>query len=151
MELLSTNSVNGTAAIDLTGNAQANKLYGNAGNNFLDGGFGSDTITGYGGADSFVFRDALDASNIDTITDFSVAADTIRLENAIFNAIVGIGTLTAAGPTPTRASRPTAPTALSTRPTRASCFTTATAMLSAARCNSDYLHPGLPSPMPIPW
>jgi Ca2+-binding RTX toxin-like protein len=94
VETLLTNSITGTAAIDLTGNAQANKLYGNAGNNILDGRGGSDTIKGYGGADSFVFRDALGASNIDTIVDFSVANDTIRLENAIFNAIVGTGTLT---------------------------------------------------------
>lgn len=92
VERLLTNSTTGTAAIDLTGNAQANTLYGNAGNNILDGGGGSDTIKGYGGADSFVVRDAL--GSIDKIADFNVADDTILLENAIFNAIVGTGTLT---------------------------------------------------------
>jgi len=95
LETLSTDNVTGTAAIDLTGNAQANTVYGNAGNNILDGRTGSDTLRGFAGADSFVFRDPLGAANVDTITDFNVAADTIRLENAIFNAIVGTGTLSA--------------------------------------------------------
>ncbi len=36
-------------------------------------------LTGGLGADTFVFRDALGVSNIDTITDFNVAQDTIRL------------------------------------------------------------------------
>jgi len=95
VETLSTSNVLGTAAIDLTGNAQANTLYGNAGNNILDGRAGSDTLRGFGGADSFVFRDPLGPTNVDTIIDFSVAQDTIRLENVIFNAIVGMGTLSA--------------------------------------------------------
>jgi Ca2+-binding RTX toxin-like protein len=95
VEILSTSNAASTAAIDLTGNAQANQVYGNAGNNILDGRGRSDTLTGYGGADSFVFRDAPKSSNIDTIVDFSVANDTIGLENAIFNAVVGTGTLTA--------------------------------------------------------
>jgi Ca2+-binding RTX toxin-like protein len=94
VEVLSADSATGTAAIDLTGNAQANTLYGNAGNNILDGRGGSDSLRGYGGADSFVFRDAL--GSVDKIADFSVADDTIRLENTIFNAIEGTGILTAA-------------------------------------------------------
>ena len=93
VEILSTTTVAGTAAIDLTGNGQVNRLYGNAGNNILDGGFGSDTLTGYGGADSFVFRDELGPSNIDTITDFSTVDDTIWLDNAIFVLIDGTGLL----------------------------------------------------------
>jgi Ca2+-binding RTX toxin-like protein len=36
------------------------------------------------------------ATNVDTITDFNVAADTILLENAIFTAIASTGPLTAA-------------------------------------------------------
>ncbi|MEY9787720.1 Ca2+-binding RTX toxin-like protein [Sinorhizobium fredii] len=36
------------------------------------------------------------SSNADKIEDFSAADDTIRLENAIFTAISGTGTLTAA-------------------------------------------------------
>lgn len=85
-----------TAAIDLTGNSQANAIVGNAGNNILDGGRGSDTLWGREGADTFVFRDTLGPSNIDNIRDFSVKDDTIRLENAIFTAVAGTGTLTAA-------------------------------------------------------
>ncbi|HEY8358584.1 MAG TPA: hypothetical protein VIL30_14095, partial [Ramlibacter sp.] len=41
----------GTAAIDLTGNALANKLTGNAGVNVLTGGEGADTLDGGSGAD----------------------------------------------------------------------------------------------------
>ena len=90
-----TMTLTGAGNINGTGNAQANALNGNAGNNVLDGGAGADTLRGNGGADSFLFRDALGASNIDTIAVFSVAADTIRLENAIFTTIAGTGTLTA--------------------------------------------------------
>ena len=44
-----------------------------------------------------MFNTALNAAtNVDQITDFNVAADTIILENAIFSTIVGTGTLTAA-------------------------------------------------------
>jgi Ca2+-binding RTX toxin-like protein len=43
-----------------------------------------------------LFNTALGASNVDIVTDFNVAADTISLENAIFTAIVGTGTLTVA-------------------------------------------------------
>jgi Ca2+-binding RTX toxin-like protein len=48
-----------------------------------------------GGNDIFMFNTAL-AGNIDAITDFNVANDKIRLENAIFTAIAGTGVLTAA-------------------------------------------------------
>ena len=85
-----------SANVNGTGNALANVIIGNSGNNMLNGGAGSDTLTGNGGADTFVFRDALGPSNIDTITDFNVAADTIRLDHTIFGGIVGTGTLTAA-------------------------------------------------------
>ncbi len=44
----------------------------------------------------FAFRSALGASNIDTITDFNVAADTIRLDGRIFSAIAGTGMLSLA-------------------------------------------------------
>jgi len=78
------------------GNLLANTIIGNAGDNFLDGRAGSDVLTGGLGADTFVYRNALGASNIDTITDFNVAQDTIRLDSAIFTAITGTGTLSLA-------------------------------------------------------
>ena len=59
-------------------------------------GNGSDTLTGAAGADTFTFTSALGATNIDSITDFNVPADTIHLDSAIFNTIVGTGVLTAA-------------------------------------------------------
>jgi len=89
-------TLTGGGNINGTGNSLANILVGNAGNNFLNGGAGTDALTGGLGADTFVFRDALGASNIDTITDFNVAADTIRLDNAVLSAIVGTGTLSVA-------------------------------------------------------
>jgi Ca2+-binding RTX toxin-like protein len=48
-----------------------------------------------GGFDSFNFTNGLSAFNIDLITDFNHAADTIRLENAIFTGLA-IGRLSAA-------------------------------------------------------
>jgi Ca2+-binding RTX toxin-like protein len=96
VEILTTNFTAGTVAIDLTGNSLANDIRGNAGSNVVDGKGGSDTLRGYGGNDTFVFDTALGAANIDTVIDFSVADDTIRLDNAIFTAIAGTGVLTLA-------------------------------------------------------
>ncbi len=93
IELLTTSSSSGTTAINLTGNTLVQTVTGNAGANVLDGRGGNDTMTGGAGADSFQFSTAL-AGNIDEITDFNVAADTIRLENGIFTALVA-GTLAA--------------------------------------------------------
>lgn len=80
----------------LTGNAAANILVGGNGNDTLNGRAGNDTLTGGGGNDVFLFDTALGAANIDAITDFSFVNDTIRLDDAIFNAIVGVGFLSAA-------------------------------------------------------
>ena len=96
VEQLITTSAAGTAAINLTGNELANSITGNAGSNTINGKGGADTLSGYFGSDAFVFDTALGAGNIDTIAAFSVADDTIHLENAIFTAVVGTGTLTAA-------------------------------------------------------
>ena len=70
-------------------------IVGNSGSNIINGQGGSDTLRGYLGNDSFIFDSALGAGNIDFIDDFSVADDTIRLENAIFTGLVA-GTLAAA-------------------------------------------------------
>lgn len=113
----------GGAALNGTGNALGNQLTGNAFNNtfnggagndsivggggddtlnggadvdFLNGGLGADQLNGGTGADAFVFTSALGAGNIDTIVGFSVADDTIRLENAVFVGLAA-GVLSAAG------------------------------------------------------
>ena len=84
IETLATNGSAGITAINLRGNALAQTLLGNAGANILNGLGGSDTITGFAGADTFAFNSVLGPTNVDIITDYSVAADHILLENAIF-------------------------------------------------------------------
>ncbi|PSJ56131.1 beta strand repeat-containing protein [Kumtagia ephedrae] len=95
IEILQTNGTTGTSGIDLTGNEIAQSIIGNAGSNILDGKGGNDTLTGLAGKDYFVFSSALGAGNVDTITDFNVADDTIRLENAVFTALATTGTFAA--------------------------------------------------------
>ena len=64
------------ANVNAVGNCLANTLTGNAGNNVINGGCGNDTITGGAGNDVFLFNTALNAAtNVDTITDFSVPDD----------------------------------------------------------------------------
>jgi hypothetical protein len=87
VEVMTTNGSTGTSAIDLTGNEIAQQIMGNAGSNILDGKGGNDTLTGFGGKDFFVFSTDLGAGNVDAITDFNVADDTIRLDDAIFTAL----------------------------------------------------------------
>ncbi|WP_370878610.1 M10 family metallopeptidase C-terminal domain-containing protein [Pararhizobium capsulatum] len=79
----------------LYGNNSANAIGGGNGNDILIGYGGNDTLTGGDGGDRFDFRSALSATtNVDKISDFNVAADAIRLENAIFKALTVPGTLT---------------------------------------------------------
>ena len=86
----------GPNAIHGTGNGLANIIVGNARNNTLNGALGNDTLTGGGGSDNFLFNSKLNAlTNVDTIVDFNVPADTIRLDNAIFKGLKA-GTLEAA-------------------------------------------------------
>ena len=95
VEAMTTNGSSGTTGIDLTGNEFVQSITGNAGANILDGQGGNDTLTGLLGKDFFVFSTALGAANVDAITDFNVADDTIRLENAIFTALTTTGVLSA--------------------------------------------------------
>lgn len=97
-KLVSIEGVRGTEFADsLTGNSVANTLKADGGNDMLAGGLGNDTLLGGSGKDTFFFNMTLNASsNVDRIQDFNVTDDTIRLENAIFTAISGTGTLTAA-------------------------------------------------------
>ena len=93
----------GTENDALAGNGGDDRLLGQAGNDILNGGLGNDILDGgigndtlFGGAgkddltggannDFFVFNTALNAStNRDTVSDFSHADDTFRLENAVF-------------------------------------------------------------------
>lgn len=78
----------------LIGGAGNDQLFGDAGNDYLDGGPGRDMLWGGSGRDSFVFRDRLNAkTNVDTIKDFQVNIDKIRLENAIFKKLGKAGKL----------------------------------------------------------
>ena len=102
----------GTGAINGTGNDLANSIRGNNANNILTGGAGADTLKGLGGndrlvggpgndvltgdsgADSALFNAALNEnSNVDEVTDFDPAQDTIRLEGSIFMAFATSGPL----------------------------------------------------------
>lgn len=109
------NAKGGSGNDDIAGNSIANRIWGSGGNDRLNGYAGNDTLYGgngndqifggrgndrlFGGAggDRFVFDTALNGTtNFDKIDDFSVAADTIGLDNAIFTAIGALGTLAAA-------------------------------------------------------
>ena len=88
VETLRTINAAATTAINLTGNAFNNFMTGNAGANQINGGSGNDRLTGNAGSDFFLFSTAPNATtNRDTIVDFNVAQDTVRLENAVFTAI----------------------------------------------------------------
>ena len=96
LTLTGSGSIKGTGNASnnkLTGNTGANTLDGGAGNDMLNGGVGKDMLTGGAGKDTFFFTAALSAANSDKINDFSVADDTVRMENAVFAALKATGTL----------------------------------------------------------
>ena len=86
VESLRTTSMQGTNAINLTGNDFDQQIVGNAGAN---------TLTGLGGNDTFFFGSTLGGGNIDTITDYDVADDQFELVQTIFNGIAAAGALDA--------------------------------------------------------
>ncbi|WP_394887518.1 hypothetical protein ACG873_21745 [Mesorhizobium sp. AaZ16] len=86
--------LSGADNINTTGNNLDNTIIGNGANNAMNGRGGADTLTGGFGNDTFVFNTALGSGNIDTITDFNVANDTIQIDNAIFTTL-GLGVLAA--------------------------------------------------------
>jgi Ca2+-binding RTX toxin-like protein len=94
----------GASAVNGTGNSLANVLTGNSAANSLGGGDGADSLYGKGGNDTlnggtgidgFFFDTALGAGNVDTISSYSVADDTIMLDRTIFTGIGANGTLAA--------------------------------------------------------
>jgi Ca2+-binding RTX toxin-like protein len=69
----------------LLGGTGADELDGGRGNDRLIGGAGNDTATGGAGADTFVFLSAHQRDGqIDTISDFEIGVDTIRLVGVTF-------------------------------------------------------------------
>lgn len=93
LTLTGTLAINGTGnnlANVITGNTAINKLIGGAGNDTLDGKLGNNVLTGGAGKDSFKFTTT---GHIDTITDFVVIDDTIKLENKVFTALTTTGKL----------------------------------------------------------
>ena len=106
----------------------ANTLRGWGGNDVLLGALGNDFLSGGLGQDYFVFNTALGGTNRDGIVDFTVADDTIRLENAIFTASATTGTLAAAAFWSNTTGLPTTQaTASFTIPSKANCSTMPTA------------------------
>ena len=95
IEFFATTDFAGTDAINLTGNNLNNTIYANAGNNVLDGKGGNDALVGLEGADTYQFTTALGAGNVDIIFGFEHGVDRIALDDAVFTAIGGLGTLNA--------------------------------------------------------
>lgn len=99
------NGVGNAGKNAITGNLANNKLFGLNGNDslygfggadtldggndadLLAGGGGNDVLTGGTGNDAFLFNFALGTTNVDTITDFNAAADTIKLDKDIFTVL----------------------------------------------------------------
>jgi Ca2+-binding RTX toxin-like protein len=80
---------------DLVGSDYGDTLTGDAGDNVLYGGLGDDVLTGGAWFDSFIFDTAPGAGNVDQITDFSAADDSVWLDRAQFSALASTGSLAA--------------------------------------------------------
>ena len=68
--------IGGGGADVLSGGRGADKIKGGGGNDILNGNKGNDVLTGGGGHDTFIFADGND-----TITDFSIRADQLHLDD----------------------------------------------------------------------
>jgi Ca2+-binding RTX toxin-like protein len=91
------NTIVGNAAANvIIGGGGNDVLLGGAGNDVLNGGLGKDKLTGGADADAFDFTLAPTTSNRDTIAGYNIAQDTIRLDNAVFTHLGGVGTLSGA-------------------------------------------------------
>jgi Ca2+-binding RTX toxin-like protein len=84
----------------LFGLSGKDRLYGNGGNDKLHGGLGNDVLVGGAGSDIFVFDAKLAKTqalnkrqNLDTISDFVAADDTIHLKKSVFSKLGGAGVL----------------------------------------------------------
>jgi trimeric autotransporter adhesin len=88
------NVTGGDGSDTILGNADANILIGGLGNDTLTGGAGNDTLTGGAGNDSFVFNSTIAFGGIDTISDFAVRADKIKLDATIFGLTAGVALAT---------------------------------------------------------
>lgn len=93
-------ALDGTAAINGTGNNLDNLIYGNAAKNTISGGggndffvglMGNDTLTGGAGQDSFAFGTP---QGIDTIKDFKVVDDGFYIDRTGFGAGLTAGIIT---------------------------------------------------------
>lgn len=90
---VTTKTINGSNSNNYVTGAAANEwLKGNAGRDVLWGKAGSDVLTGGTQEDTFVFDTAI-GKDVDYITDFNVADDSIRLDNKIFSKLTKTGTL----------------------------------------------------------
>lgn len=81
--------LDGTAAINGTGNTGANVITGNNGANVLKGGGGIDTLTGLGDRDTFDLSGLSNSANRSTITDFITGSggETIQFSNSLTSRI----------------------------------------------------------------
>ena len=85
-------TLNGTSAINGTGNDLANVLTGNSGNNILNGGAGADTLVGGAGNDTYVVDDAGDV-----ITEGSNAGTDLVQSSVTYSLATNVENLTLTG------------------------------------------------------
>jgi Ca2+-binding RTX toxin-like protein len=86
--------IGGSGNDRLYGNIDDDTLSGGSGNDRLDGHMGADVIHGGSGQDAFVYNAIPNGpAEIDTVRDFSVAADTFWLNNKAFTGLGSDGSL----------------------------------------------------------